>query len=158
MGVMLYKALSGIKMDLVLKVLLIPIILIFLLQFVTLFFIHFNYYQNSKNEVIHFDSDAIMIIKRNNIKEIHKIENLKKIIIHLTDAKKVGRVARTLPSSEYYYSELLFNDNTKVIISCLMVDDLLKFLGDHFSEDMIEYSEEMFPVISKDFPFIFKKK
>ncbi|OPB94379.1 hypothetical protein BB021_17370 [Elizabethkingia ursingii] len=38
------------------------------------------------------------------------------------------------------------------------IDNLLKFLEHHFSEDMIEYSEEMFPVISKEFPFIFKKK
>ena len=149
-----YRYISNIKLNIDLVMVLTPFVLFFMWLFIPIFFIHFNYYQTNKNNAIYFYSDK-QIIKLNQYE--YKYSDIEKIIIHLTGAKKKGISAHTLLSSEYYYAEFLFNDDTKVIISCLMDDNLLKSLKHHFSEDMIEYSEEIFPIISKNFPFIFKK-
>ncbi|OPB91198.1 hypothetical protein [Elizabethkingia ursingii] len=144
MIIIAYRYISNVKLDINLGMILLPFILFFIWLFFPVFFIHFNYYQINKDNVIYFYSD-IQIIRFN--QDEYKFSDIEKIIIHLTGAKKKGESAHTLLSSEYYYCELLFNDNKRAIISCLMADDLLKFIVKNFPENIIDYSEEIFPII-----------
>ncbi len=139
-----YISVSNVRLDMNLGMILIPFILFFIWLFFPVFFIHFNYYQVNKDNIIYFYSD-MQIIRFN--QDEYKFSDIEKIIIHLTGAKRKGDSAHTLLSAEYYYSEILFNNNKRVIVSCLMADNLLKTIVKNFPENIIDYSEEIFPII-----------
>lgn len=92
------------------------ILLIVIVVFLILFYVHYKYYLNDKHTVL-----EDVIIKKGG--KVYNLKDIKEVFIYKPRyfSNEGGRLGyRYIPFDNYFYFELIFNDNERIKITCLI--------------------------------------
>ena len=93
--------------------------MVFLLVFdIPALILHYNYWQQSKNKIVQIDS-VNMLITINDL--VYKFDDIKYVILTRHTGYKHGEPTRKGPWSDYFYYQIDFKNNDRLILTSLML-------------------------------------
>lgn len=114
-------------------------------------YIHINYYDYVKNQVVFLEDTLIKIqsIDSGSV-SIISIENIKKVNLHMSGTRMVKLVNQNFMFEEYFYFEIISADNKRFIINSLYhngIDDIFK---KKYPSLKIETINAYYPLITEE--------
>jgi len=126
------------------KIIQIVVLWILVLYLIPLLILYFNYSKVNKNNVFIFDKESIIFndgVNKNNF----KLEDIECIELNLS-IPLYNKRYRLFFWDEYFYALLKLKNGKKLYITCLLCDELEKFIPKH----LFKRKERIFPLISKE--------
>lgn len=114
-------------------------------------YIHVNYYDFVKNQVVFLEDTLIKIqsIDSGSV-SIISIENIKTINLHMSGTRMVKLVNQNFMFEEYFYFEIISTDDKRFIINSLYNSDIDDILKKKYPSIKIETINAYYPLITDE--------
>jgi len=114
-------------------------------------YIHINYYDYVKNQVVFLEDTLIKIqsIDSGTV-SILSIENIKTVNLHMSGTKIAKMASQNFMFENYFYFEIISTDNKRFIINSLYNDDIDDVFRKKYPSIKIETINAYYPLITDE--------
>ena len=114
-------------------------------------YIHINYYDYVKNQVVFLEDTLIKIqsIDSGSV-SIISVENIKTVNLHMSGTRMVKLVNQNFMFEEYFYFEIISTDDKRFIINSLYHNDIDDIFKKKYPSLKIEAINAYYPLITEE--------